>query len=374
MQIVQSRAYRELRDEARTWLEGNVPRNKRPTDRRGARDFDMSWQALQFAGGWAGVSWPVEFGGRGLSPLEQLIWFEECVRAGAPSMGCFQVALGHAGPTIINAGTPEHQERFLPGIIQGTQPWCQGFSEPDSGSDLASLRAFGRIEGDQLVVNGQKTWTTDADVAVFQEMLVRTDADAPKHAGISWIVVDMTSPGITVRPIKTMDGLADFCECFYEDVRVPLSNVVGGLNNGWHVAMETLAWERGTGYFASRIMIMNQVDELIETAKRRGVIGGDRIGHELAQLRAESLAVYALGCDGITGAAHPQLVQGANQVFYAQVYQRLARLALELSGTSGLARTPELTKYLGAFPLTIAGGTKDIQKNIVAERVLRLPR
>lgn len=363
-----------FREEARTWLEENAPREERPADDLQAREFDRAWQRLQFEGGWAGVAWPKEYGGSGLSPLQQMIWYEEMVRADAPSMGSFTVALGHAGPTIIARGTEEQQEAYLQRIIGGDTPWCQGFSEPGSGSDLASLRTRATIEGDELVVNGQKIWTSFAHIADFQELLVRTDPDAPKHRGISWVVLDMKTPGLTVRPIRTIDGNAHFCECFYDDVRIPLANVVGGLNNGWQVAMSTLSFERGMGYLQSRLTIITRVDRLIAEARRRNVLTDDRIAWQLAHLRAEATAVHALGYDGVVTKARPELVAAVNQVFNGELDKELYRVALEVLQVDGLERDPWTAGYLGSFPATIAGGSKDIQKNIVGERVLGLPR
>jgi alkylation response protein AidB-like acyl-CoA dehydrogenase len=308
-----------------------------------------------------------------MSAAEQLIWFEECVRAKAPGTGAFTVALGHAGPTIIAAGTEQQKAAYLQPIISGQTPWCQGFSEPGSGSDLASLRTRAVIDGDELVVNGQKIWTSFAMLADYQELLCRTDPDAPKHKGISWVILDMKTPGLTVRPIKTINGMAHFAECFYDNVRIPLANVVGGINNGWATAMTTLSHERGLGYLASRLLILSEAEDLIRIADKRGVLEG-RLAYELACMRAEAQVVHALGYDGIADGRKREMIAAVNQVFYGELGKRLARLSLEVLGPDSLERSHWTTSYLSSFPHTIAGGTKDIQKNILGERVLGLPR
>jgi alkylation response protein AidB-like acyl-CoA dehydrogenase len=373
MEILNDKKLDEFREEARTWLAENIPDGQRPPDDAGAREFDCHWQATQFAGGWGGVSWPKEYGGRGLSAAEQLIWYEEMARAKAPSTGAFTVALGHAGPTIIAVGTEEQKATYLEPIISGKTPWCQGFSEPGSGSDLASLRTRAVIDGDELVVNGQKIWTSFAMLADYQELLCRTDPDVPKHRGISWVILDMKTPGLTVRPIKTINGMAHFAECFYDNVRIPLKNVVGGIDNGWSTAMTTLSHERGLGYLASRLLILEQAEELIREADKRNVLEG-RLAYELACMRAEAQVVHALGYDGIADGRRRELVAGVNQLFNGELSKRLERLALDVLNSEGLERGSWTTGYLSSFPATIAGGTKDIQKNILGERVLGLPR
>lgn len=363
-----------FREEARTWIEENKPRTSRPEDDAAAREFDCAWQHQQFTGGWAGVGWPAEHGGRGLSPQEQMVWYEELVEADAPGMGAFTVALGHAGPTIIGRGTDEQKRNYLPRILRGETPWCQGFSEPGSGSDLASLRTRATVDGDELVINGSKIWTSFAHVADFQELLVRTDPEASRHRGLSWVIVPMDSAGLTVRRIRTIDGEAGFCECFYDDVRVPLANVVGGLHDGWSVAMYTLAIERGLGFLSTRLEVIRSVERLIEEARRRDRLTDTRIAAELAAVRAQAAAIRALGYDGISATARPELVGAVNRVFYGELRQRVARLAVDLLGPDGLQSNPWSTAYLESLSFTIASGTKEIQKNILGERVLGLPR
>jgi alkylation response protein AidB-like acyl-CoA dehydrogenase len=202
-----------FRREARAWLEANKPREARPeiADLKARRDYDMAWQRKMFDAGWAGINWPREFGGRGASLMEQIIWYEEYAKVGAPEVNTGFVGLKHAGPTLIACGT-EAQKRFhLPKILGGDVVWCQGFSEPNAGSDLAALQTRAVIEGDELVVTGQKIWTSFGQIAEYQELLVRTDPDAPKHKGITWVICPMDAPGMEIRPIKTLAGNADFC-------------------------------------------------------------------------------------------------------------------------------------------------------------------
>ncbi|MGM7668056.1 acyl-CoA dehydrogenase family protein [Microbacterium sp. A93] len=374
MHALSSKALKEFRDEARTWLEENVPREPQPKDPVAGRAFDCAWQAKQYEGGWAGVAWPKEHGGRGLSPVEQIIWFEEMARANAPRMGAFTIALGHAGPTIIENGTVEQQQKYLEPILAGRTPWCQGFSEPDAGSDLASLRTSAVIDGDHLVVNGSKIWTSFALMADYQELLVRTDPALPRHKGLSWVVMDMKTEGLTVRPIRSLEGHAPLNQCTYDNVRIPLENVVGGLNNGWRVALSTLAYERGSGYLASRMLVLNEIDELIELARKKDRLEGTEFAYELATLRAEAQVIPALAYDGIADGRNSDLSAAVNQVYYGEVITRLYRVAVAVLEDEGLVANKWMSGYLAAYAFTIAGGTKDIQKNILGERVLGLPR
>lgn len=374
MELIDSTSLRDFRDEARTWLEENTLREPRPDEDFAGAEFDKQWQKIQYDGGWAGVAWPKEAGGRGLSPVELLVWYEELARAQAPGAGCFLVAIGHAGPTIIAQGTPEQQATHLQPILRGEAPWCQGFSEPGAGSDLASLRSRAEIDGDELVINGSKIWTSFGHLATYQEMLVRTDPDAPKHKGISWVVVPMDAPGLEVRRIRTIDGEAHFCECFYTDVRIPVANVVGGLNNGWSVAMTTLSNERGMGYLSARLRGIQRVDELVALAKSLGRDKDERIRYELAWLRAQIVAIHALGYDGSNPTERPELIAAVNQVFEGELSKTIVRLAMEIRGVDAIANDEWSHGYLGGWPSTIAGGSKDIQKNILGERVLGLPR
>jgi alkylation response protein AidB-like acyl-CoA dehydrogenase len=365
-----------FREKARAWLSDNVPKSPPPPDGPESREYALAWQRTQAQGGWAGLAWPTELGGRGATVLEQIVWSEECVRAGAPSpLDSTFVGLNHAGPTLIYCGTPAQKAFHLPKIIQGEVIWCQGFSEPGTGSDLGSLRATGTVDGDHLVIQGHKLWSSFADIADYQELLVRTDPTAKTSKAITWLICPMDLPGITVRPIRTMAGVLKFCEVFYDDVRVPLSNVVGGLHNGWSTAMSTLAFERGTSSLALLLALLAKVERLLV------VCPTDRpqMLARLAQLRAEGTAIramsYRLALD--SAESTPDSSGSMVRVSFAEYAQRVNAAAVDLFGIDA----PEVVgmhgighDYLDAFSETIAGGTSEIQRNIIAERVLGLPK
>src|SRR5215475_11812252 len=264
-----------FRAEARAWLAKNAPKTQPPEhDLKARSEFDRAWQRTLFEAGYAGISWPKEYGGRGASLMEQLIWYEEFARAGAHEPSTLFVGLNHGGPTLIACGSEEQKSFHLPKILGGDTVWCQGFSEPGAGSDLGGLSTRAVIDGDELVVSGQKIWTSFAQIAEYQELLVRTDPDAPKHKGISWVIWPMNAKGITIRPIRTMAGHQDFCEVFYDEVRIPRANVVGKLNDGWRVAMSTLSFERGTAFLSEQVRLTRLVDQLIEMARHTPLGGG----------------------------------------------------------------------------------------------------
>ncbi|MGY0650841.1 acyl-CoA dehydrogenase family protein [Luteimonas sp. A537] len=371
-----SNDHNPFRMRARAWLEAHVPCDPAPHDGLAARAYVLAWQRTQAEGGWAGLSWPTEAGGQGLSIHEQIIWFEECARARAPSpLGAGFVGLNHAGPTLIACGSPEQKAFHLPKILGGEVIWCQGFSEPGAGSDLGNVRTRGRIEGDELVIDGQKIWSSYADIADWQEMLVRTDPEAKNSAALSWVIVPMDVPGITVRPIRTMAGTQSFCEVFYDNVRVPLSNIVGGLDNGWATAMSTLSFERGTATLALLIETVSHVDDLLaDCPDSRPVMRAT-----LAQLRAEGQAIlastYRFALDSEHGV--PDASGSMIRLGFAEFTQRVSTAAIELYGIDA----PQVVGghgwgygYMHAFSETIAGGAAEIQRNIIAERVLGLPK
>ena len=379
-----------FRDEVRTWLEEHRPREQRPHDRKGIREFDTSWQRTQYEGGWAGIAWPKEYGGRGLPLIQALIWFEEYGRLGLPGIDACFVGLSHAGPTLIERANEAQKACHLPRILSGEVVWCQGFSEPEAGSDLAALQTRAVIDGDQLVVTGQKIWTSYADVADWQELLVRTDRDAPKHKGITWVICDMSSPGIDIRPIRTMDGEEEFCEVFYDDVRIPLANVVGELNSGWSVAMSTLSFERGTAFTVNQVRLATVVEDLIDLAKqrsgpdgRRPWIQDDEMARRLATVRAEVAALRAMTYAGISrsmrhGSPGPE--GSIIKLYYSDLAQEVYRLAFDLVDDDGIEFMSRWVKggwsgsYLFSHSQSIGGGTSEIQRNIIGERVLGLPR
>ena len=374
-----------FRAQARDWLHEHVPRERRPHSGPAARAYDLAWQALQYDTGWAGISWPKEYGGLGLSLTRQLIWHEEYARANAPDHHLCFVALNHAGPTIMASGTETQRQYHLPRILKGEVIWCQGFSEPNAGSDLASLRTRARVDGDDLVVSGSKIWTSHGHLSDWQELLVRTGASAPKHKGISWVICDMKSPGLTLRPIEIMTSpnQTHFVQCFYDDVRIPLTNVVGDLNDGWNVAMSTLAFERGTAQIRDQIRYAYLVEDMIAKAVERlgsdCPLSRDEIGARLADLRADMAAARAMTYMVVSRADVGMRGSEASlmRAMVGETQQRARRLALDILGPYALENPEEddwVYFYLRSFSITIAAGTAQIQRNIIGERVLGLPR
>ena len=381
MDIAFSPGEARFRGECRDWLEANVPAGKRPLNADEALDFDKAWQRRLFDAGWAGINWPAAYGGRGLSIVEQVIWLEEYARAHAPWIGANFVGVNHGGPTLIINASEEQKAWHLPRILKGEAIWCQGFSEPGAGSDLAGIKTRGRIEGDELVVNGSKIWTSFAHVADWQELVLRTEDGSQRHKGLSWVICDMHAPGITVRPIRKMSGQVEFAEVFYDDVRIPLANVVGGLGNGWKVAMSTLGFERGTGFIADQVKQSQEISELIAAARSNGMIRNDRIADELAQMRAEVAALRAMTYRNIsevvrTGQPGPEA--SVIRLFTSELGQRLERMAVLLMDDAMIdfayGDDNAVGDYLRGFAATIAGGTAQIQRDLIGERLLGLPK
>jgi len=381
---------KKFRDDVRSWLHDNVPREPRPADSAEMAAFDRAWQKKQREGGWAGINWPTEYGGRGLTLVQQLIWYEEYARAQAPHVGTSFIGLSQAGPTLILAGSEAQKAKHLPAILRGEEVWCQGFSEPGAGSDLAALQTRATISGDELIVSGQKIWTSYAHIADYQELLVRTDPASRRHRGLSWVICDMKTPGISVRPILTMSGRLHFCEVFFDEVRVPLSNVVGGLNNGWKVAMSTLAWERGTAFIAEQVDLSRVVDRLIEEARhalgpdgRRAAIAHEDLAENLAAARAEVRTLRAMTIASVSRIARtgiPGPEASIIRLYFSELYQRVRKLALRIAGPNamdaggGSAGEGWGWSYIDSFRYTIAAGTSEIQRNIIGEQILGLPR
>ena len=385
-----SDADRLFREEVRTWLRENVPDEVVPVELAPMREFDLAWQRTQFDAGWAGIAWPTEYGGRGMTLTQQLIWYEEYALADAPPVGVNFVGLNHGGPTLIVRGNEAQKSAHLPKILQGEAIWCQGFSEPGAGSDLASLTCRGEIDGEELVVTGQKTWTSYADVADYQELLVRTDRSGSKHQGITWVINDMRSPGIEVRPIKTAARDAHFAEVFYDEVRIPLSSVVGDLHDGWSVAMSTLGFERGTAFMEAQIRLHQQVEELIELARTtpgpcgtRPALADDELARRLADARAEVAALRAMTLAVVSRNARtptPGPEGSMVKLYFATLKQNVATLAMDILGLDGLRFVHHQLPgglsgdYLYSYSASIGGGTSEILRNIIGDRVLGLPR
>ena len=379
---------RHFRQEVADWLRDNIPRDPRPPEGGEARAFDCAWQRKQYDGGWAGISWPLEYGGRGFTAQRQFIWHEEYAKVRAPHIGMSFIGINHAGPILILEGDAAHKTTHLGPILRGDAIWCQGFSEPNAGSDLASLQTKGVIDGEYLVVTGQKVWTSYGQFADYQELLVRTDPKVGKHQGISWVICDMRLPGIDVRPLELMSGGTHFCEVFYDEVRIPLMQVVGGLNGGWRVSLATLAFERGTSFIADQLELAYKVEALIRYAKEHPAPGGgkcayedDEIRRSLAMVRAEVAAMRAMTLATISrietdGKPGPEA--SMIRLYFSTLYQRILRLAMEILGPSRVVMSPLYQgfthPYLRQFCATIAGGSAQIQREIIAGRVLGLPR
>lgn len=375
---------KRFREQARDWLQSNVFKARRPHGGEEMRAYDLSWQKCQYDAGWAGVSWPTEYGGMGLDLTRQLIWYEEYARAHAPDNHLCFVGLNHGGPTIIARGDEAQKQAHLRPILAGQTIWCQGFSEPNAGSDLGSLRTRAVVDGDELVITGSKIWTSHGHLADMQELLVRTDSDAPKHKGISWLIFDMNTPGLDMRPIEIMTAPnhTHFVQCFYDEARVPLANVVGGLNNGWSVAMSTLGFERGTAQIKDQIRYAFLVEQMIESARDRygaEYIGHDEFGSRLAQLRADMAAARAMTYMVVSRARQDigGSLSSLMRAMVGDVQQRVRRLAFDIIGADALENPEDddwVYFYLRSFAQTIAAGTSQIQRNIIGERVLGLPR
>lgn len=361
-----------FRASAREWLLANVPRERAPLEGQPARDFAQAWLSRCHRDGWSGIGWPEDYGGRGLPPEKIVLWYEEYVRARAPSvLDCTFVSLNHAGPTLIACGTDEQKAYHLPRILTGDAIWCQGFSEPGSGSDLASLTTTGVVEGDHLVVNGQKIWTSYADIADFQELLIRTEPGSKRHKGLSWVICDMKSEGITVRPITNMAGATHFAQVFYDNVRIPLSNVVGTLHNGWRVAMTTLGFERKTAAMGLQLELSVKIEDLIALAVSPP---GSATAERLAELRAEAAALRAMTYRTLFKDPATFSDGSLMRLYFAELSQRIHRAAMDILGHRGLVGNGWTHDYLESYSETIAGGTAEIQRNIIAERILGLPR
>jgi len=380
-----------FRDELRDWLRTTLPTlDPRPHDDDfpGRRSWEATWQAHCFDAGYAGIHWPKEFGGRGATPFEHLLYIEESQLAGAPDLGCMFVGQQHAGPTLILEATAEQKTGHLGPILRGDEVWCQGFSEPGAGSDLAALRTRAIRDGDDYVINGQKIWTTFAQIADYCELLVRTDTEAPKHRGITWLICPMGTPGIEVRPIRTASGGAEFCEVFFDEARVPVANRVGAENDGWRVAMVTFSFERGTGFVSSIMRTNRDLTALAHLARRvtrRGATAWDDVAirREIGHLQAELDALWALTKRNVSQAARTGIVGPGGSVFklyYADVMRRMGELGQRVLGRLSIAHLTDIDpdeftdRRLTALTMGIAAGTSQIQRNIIGERVLGLPK
>jgi alkylation response protein AidB-like acyl-CoA dehydrogenase len=382
-----------FRQKVRGWIEANLPGDLVQSARDGREDKDWlarakAWQRKLHDAGYVALAWPKEYGGQALDPVRQSIVNEEMARARTPYL-VGGSGLGMLGPTLITWGTDEQKQRYLPKILTADEIWCQGYSEPGSGSDLASLRTRAEIVGDEFVVNGQKVWTSGAQYSDMMFCLVRTDPEAPKHRGISYVLVDMHSPGITVRPLVQMTGDRGFNEVFFDNVRVPRRNLVGKLNEGWIVANATLFHERNMlGASTGSQQLFNRLLELARSIKRDGrPLAQDPVYRQRLvdlQIRVEAMRLhfYRQLTDQIRGRA-PGIEAMINKLVGTELNHELSTAAMELMGNYAmLSRGEERAIDRGFWPyewmfslgLVIGGGTSHIQKNIIAERGLKMPK
>ncbi len=379
-----------FRDELRGWLEQNHPGKPPSGEEEESFEFARNWQRKLHDSGWAGVSWPKEYGGRGATLIEQAIFYEEMVRADAPRTANV-IGLAMGGPVVITHGTEEQKQRYLEPILSAEEIWCQGFSEPEAGSDLASLKTRAVKSNGEWRVTGQKVWTTLAHVSKWCMLVARTDPDAPKHQGLTYFLMDMEQDGIEVKPLRQITGEAEFNEIFMEEVRIPEENVVGGVGNGWSVAITTLMNERAGLAFAAQAAIQIALRKVIELAGSNGRNGKSFakdpvVRDKLAQLMIESEIFRLTNYRGLTkimktGVPGPEGSLGKWQ--WADLNQALMELAMDLEGPySQLTGDSEYAiadgdwqyAFLRSRANSIEGGTTEILKNIVAERVLGLPK
>ncbi len=396
----------EFRAEIRAWLVENLPDGwfdegfeMTPEERKA---FNVEWTKTLFDGGWICATWPAEYGGKGLSLIQGVVLSEEFSRAKAPMRADF---FGDTlvGPTILQWGTEEQKKEFLPQILKGEVRWCQGFSEPESGSDLASLATKAVLDGDEWVITGQKVWTTQAQFADYCFLLARTDPDAKKHAGISYLLVPMQQAGIEVRGIVQPDGTDEFNEVFFDGARCPKDNVLGGLNNGWKVANSTLGFERGMSATTGHRRFEEEMRLMVEAARANGAIDDPLVRQGLARFHTKIQILRINGLRNLTANltgkrdAGVTALGATNKMFWSEMHKEAMELALAIFGPGAMLSTvgPEAGSWPGtvrplgrdAYPVspmvsafffsrseTIWGGTSQIQRNIVGEKVLGLPR
>ena len=367
-----------FRDELRRWLADNPPD---PEPAGGGEDGNMAWrrdwQRRLYDAGWAAPSWPAEFGGRGATLTESAIYFEELGRARVP-LPANVLGLLLGGPTLMVWGTPEQKERYLPPILSAEEIWCQGFSEPDAGSDLAALKTRAIKDGDDYVVTGQKVWTSGAQYSKWCMLVARTDPAVPKHKGLSYFLMDMEQPGVQIRPLRQITGEAEFNELFIEDARIPAENLIGGEGNGWMVALTTLMNERAGLGFALQVRLRQMLDDLFAEAGARGLLDDPLYADALAELHVRCETIRLLAWKGLSAVekyGQPGPEGSLVKWLWSDTNQRLTQLAADIVGPEALtAGTRWSYELLRARGNTIEGGTTEVLKNIVAERVLGLTR
>jgi alkylation response protein AidB-like acyl-CoA dehydrogenase len=392
-----------FRKEIRAWLEENLPQGwfdpgfSMTTEER--QEFNETWTAKLFAGGWICAGWPVEYGGKGLTLMDQVVLNEEFAKANAPMRADF---FGDTlvGPTILQWGTDEQRKEFIPGILNGSITWCQGFSEPNSGSDLASLKTSATLDGDEWIINGQKVWTTQAQHADYVFLLTRTDPHVEQHAGISYLLVPMHQEGVDVRPITQVDGSSEFNEVFFTNAHCPKDNVIGGVNNGWKVAMTTLGFERGSSSTTGYRRFLKEWEHILSETRRVGKSADELVREDLVKSWSKIKIMEINGYRSLTDALHnthnAALLGACNKMFWSEAHRATTDLAIDILGMEGQILTgvgpvegPSGVPRRGRedYPVsdiqasfffsrseTIWGGTAEIQRNIIGERALGLPK
>jgi alkylation response protein AidB-like acyl-CoA dehydrogenase len=377
-----------FRNEIRAWMADHVVGEFAALGGRGGSGDEtygfetrLEWEHVLASAGWIGIGWPVEHGGRGASIAQQVIFNEEYVRAKAPGRASI-LGEGLLGPTIIQFGTPEQQARFLPPILAGSELWCQGYSEPNAGSDLANVATRAELDGDEWVVTGQKVWTSGAHQADWCFVVCRTEPGSLRHKGLSYLLVPMDQPGIEVRPITQLTKTSEFNEVFFDGARTSRDNVVGNVGEGWSVALATLAFERGVGLLGHQLSFRRELDRLVEVAKGNGASSNSLVRQRLARSYAELEILRYNTLRSLSGFDGPVAPPEASiiKLFWATWHQQLGELAMDIGGlastvTEGLPY--ELDEFQRTFLFsrseTIYGGSNEIQKNIIGERVLGLP-
>ncbi len=388
MQLAATESERQLQEEIRGFLAAERPDAARlPRSLEARMEALRAWQSRCYEAGYVGRAWPLEFGGGGGAAADQIIIDQELAAAGAPEFANV-VGLDVLGPSLLRFGTDEQRRRYVPAILSAEEVWCQGFSEPDAGSDLASLRTRAEDHGEHFVVSGQKTWVSWGQFARWCGVLVRTSDDGPKHRGISMLIVDMRSPSVELRPMTQITGHAEFCELFLDDVLVPRANLLGELGDGWKIAMHTLGHERGTAALPRQVKLRTWLDRAVRVAAERTVDGEQLIEDPGAQV---ALARALIGVEVLRHHAYRTVGEFLNggavgpdsssvKLLMAEAEQRLAATVLEVLGTTlddaEAADEDEfwLETYLYSRAASVYGGTQQIQRNIIADRVLALPQ
>lgn len=390
-----------VRREVRAWLDQVLPPDWAGTGTMPTHELEtwiQDWRRRLSDGGWIGLEWPVEYGGRGLSEIEAIAAMEEFAKAGVPSQGPNDAfSVGMLGNTLLALGTEEQKRHFLPRIISGEDVWCQGYSEPEAGSDLAGVKTRAILDGDEWVVNGQKVWTSAGHLANWIFVIARTDPEAPKHRGLSFLLVPMEQPGVEVRPIAMLSGDSEFNEVFFTDARTPRDHIVGEVNDGWRVAMALLGFERGKDAAVASLAFRAELDRLVALARDNGAINDPLIRHRLVEAHERVEIMRFMGYSQLTKFAKghkPGPDAAITKVWWSEHHIALTELAMDILGADGLVaegrrpssafRTDDWgapnstaswqTVFLNARAGTIYAGTNQIQRNIIGEMMLGLPK